>query len=54
MGGTLAMLILAAALEIGAAAAIGTAIVRWAWHWMALGQLLCGTALRAKERTELR
>ena len=37
MGGTLAMLILAAALEIGGDAAIRHGLVRSAWHSLALG-----------------
>ena len=37
MGGTLAMLILAAALEIGGDAAIRHGLIRSAWHSLALG-----------------
>ena len=37
MNGTLAMLILAAVLEIGGDAAIRHGLVRWAWRWLALG-----------------
>ena len=37
MGGTLVLLVLAAALEIGGDAAIRHGLVRCAWHWVALG-----------------
>ena len=40
MSAMLALLILAAALEIGGDAAIRHGLLRWTWHWLGLGAMM--------------